>query len=182
MKKLIKAIVLASALIFPAFFAGNVYAAAISKSCGSCAIGTAPASHASYGVTNTTLCSVCHTLPAIPATPAKPGKPTIPAISATPAMPAAITVRPTSHDCDACIVGTAPGSVSAHKNVNVKMIACSLCHGATNVSTGSATGGHADDHRGTSGGHTDNHSGSPGNSEFGHSHKHDKKQHRDHSN
>ena len=170
MKNFIKAIALASVLALPTFFAGNVFAAAVSKRCGTCAVGTAPASHTSYGVTNTTLCSVCHTVPAIPATPGKPTKP------ATPAMPAAINIHPTSHGCDTCIVGTAPGSVSAHKNVNAKMIACSLCHGAKG-----GTGGHSDDHHsGTDNGHTDNHPGSPGNSDFGHSHKRDKNQHRNH--
>jgi uncharacterized membrane protein YgcG len=202
MKKIIKAIVLASAMALPAFFAGNTIAA---PSCGACVAGTAPASHTSYGVTNATLCTVCHVAPAIPATPAKPGKPTTPAIPATPAVPATggMTIHPTSHSCGACVNGTAPSSVSAHKNVNNTMTACAVCHssgstggtgsstggtgsstGGTGSSTGGTTNGHSDDHHGTTSGtasgHSDDNRSSTGNSDFGHSHKHNKKQHRDH--
>jgi hypothetical protein len=52
------------------------------------------------------------------------------------------------------------------------------------------TGGHADNDHGTkggtsggnAGGHHVDHDATPGNSEFGHSHKHDKEQHRNHDN
>ncbi|NOU00721.1 MAG: hypothetical protein HOO95_03990 [Gallionella sp.] len=222
MKKFIKAVVLASALALPTFFAGNAFAipscgtnctsasknphgyiAATPvncyschttsntgggnsggttggtltvkptfKSCGACAIGTAPAGVGAHkNVTAATLCSVCH-------------------ISGTAGGGttggSTVTVHPTTHSCGACVAGTAPGSVSAHKNVNNAMTACSFCHsGGSTGGTGSGnTGDHQDNGHGSPGGtagdHHDNHDGSPGNSDFGHSHKHDKKQHRDH--
>lgn len=171
MKQTIKSLVLAAALALPPFFSGNAFAI---PGCGKCAVGTAPASHATFGVTNTTRCSTCHTTPAIPASPGKPTTPAVPAIPATPG----INIYPTSHSCSACLAGTAPSSVSAHKNVNANMTACSVCHGAT----GGTTNGHSDSRYVTAGGHSDDHQSSPGNSDFGHSHKHDKKQHRGNDN
>ena len=130
-----------------------------SESCGTCAIGTAPAISAHKNVTSTTVCSVCHV---------GGGTSGVGNIG--------IKIRPTSHSCGTCMVGTAPSSVSAHKNVNTTNTLCTVCHGAT----GGTTGGHADDHHGSPSGYTNHRPVSPGNSEFGHSHKRDKKQHRDH--
>jgi hypothetical protein len=76
------------------------------------------------------------------------------------------------------LAGMAPASVSAHKNVNSTNTLCAVCHGVT----GGTTGGHSDEHHSSSGNHVGNRPDSPGNSEFGHSHKRDKKQHRDRSN
>lgn len=148
-----------------------------SKSCGACAVGTAPMGVGAHkNVTATTLCSVCHT-----------------STSTGGSSGGAVGIYPTTHSCGACVVGTAPGSVSAHKNVNANKTVCSVCH-----MTGT-TSGHTDNDHGTTGGHTDNdhgttggtgnhhdddhHQTSPGNSDFGHSHKHDKQSHdyrRDH--
>jgi hypothetical protein len=66
--------------------------------------------------------------------------------------------------------------------VNAKMIACSLCHGATVNSTGGTIDGHADDRHDTAGGRPDDQQSAPGKSDFGRSHKRDKKQNRNHDN
>lgn len=84
--------------------------------------------------------------------------------------------------CGACVIGTAPSSVSAHKNVNNTMTACAVCHNANPVA--GSIGGHpgemrSGDSRGSTdgtGGDRDNHPSSPGNSDFGRSHKYEKKQ------
>lgn len=177
MKKIIKTIVLISALAIPSLFASNALAI---PSCKQCVAGTAPASHTEFGVTNSTVCTTCHTKPATPAMPANPGNPTIPAYQATPAIPG-ITVHPTTHSCGACMIGTAPSSVSAHKNVNPKMIACAICH--SSGSAGNSTSKQTDKHNSTAGttdGYPGNKLNSPNNSNFGHSHKRDNKLHRDH--
>lgn len=190
MKSTLKTAALLVALAVPTCLASNVFAA-VNKSCGSCVYGAQPASHAGYGVTVNTPCSTCHNIPAKPASPAKPDKPTVPAIPATPAEVSSIHIYPTMHSCGTCVVGTAPSSVSAHKNVNFKMIVCAVCH-TSNLATGTSSTG---DKRNTADNHDmdedvgdhigkhlsrDNPPGSPGNSGFGHSHKQDKKPHRGH--
>jgi hypothetical protein len=187
MKHTIKFLAFAVVLALPTFFSANALAI---PNCGNCAVGTAPASHVTFGVTNTTLCSTCHSTPAIPATPATPGKPTTPAIPATPALPGT-AIYPTTHSCGACVIGSAPGSVSAHKNVNPKGTACAMCHiSGSTIGTGGGTtgelhkGNDIEDHQDPTGvkndGRADGGTGSKGNSDFGHSHKRDKKPHRDH--
>lgn len=143
---------------------------ATAESCGACAVGTAPKGVPAHkNVTATTLCSVCHITTTAGRSP--PG--------------GTVGIYPTTHSCDRCTVGTAPKSVSAHKNVNENKTACSVCH----ISS-SPTGSHIDDDHGVPGSNTgsrhdddDHRQISPGNSDFGHSHKHDKQPHdnrRDH--
>lgn len=145
------------------------------KSCGSCTVGTAPSGVGAHkNVTATTLCSVCHISTSTGGTDGSTG--------------GTVGIYPTRHSCGACVIGTAPGSVSAHKNVNANNTVCSACHlpSSTGGAGSGTTGGHTDNDHGTTGGSTGNHQGddnhqtSPGNSDFGHSHKHNNGQHRGH--
>jgi hypothetical protein len=96
------------------------------KSCGACAVGTAPMGVGAHkNVTATTLCSVCHT--GTGSTGGTGGS-----------TGGTMVVRLTKDSCGACAVGTAPMSVSAHKNVTATTV-CSVCH--TSTTTGGSTGG-----------------------------------------
>lgn len=143
------------------------------ESCGSCVIGTAPAGvPAHINVTPTTVCSICHISTYGNTSRSSSGT---------------IGIYPTTQSCGACVIGTAPSSVSAHKNVNMKEIVCAVCHTANSTVGSTSTGGSGN----TSGNHNrydDQHldgrpprnpQDSPGNSAFGHSHKQDKKSNRD---
>jgi hypothetical protein len=199
MKLTIKAIVLATTLALPTFFAGSAFAI---PACGSCVGGAQPASHASYGVTNSTLCTNCHTAAPAPAptpTPTPAPKPTPAPVTpvVTPPTTATVAIHATSKSCGACVKGTAPSSVSAHRNVNSTMTACVACHsggstsgtggstgstgstggstggtsGSTGGHTGGMTGGHSDDNHSTTGGSTSGHS--EHRSSGGKNHRHD---------
>ena len=144
-----------------------------SKSCGACTVGTAPAGVGAHkNVTATTVCSICHTSTTTGGTGGSTG--------------GTVGIYPTRHNCGTCVIGTAPSSVSAHKNVNANNTVCSDCHMPSSTGgTGGSTGGHHDNDHGTTGGttggnHDDDHQTSPGNSDFGHSHKHNNGQHRGH--
>ncbi len=97
-----------------------------SKSCGACAVGTAPGGVGAHkNVTATTLCSVCHT--STGSTGGTGGS-----------TGGTMVVRLTTESCGTCALGTAPMGVSAHKNVTSTTL-CSVCH--TSSTTGGSTGG-----------------------------------------
>jgi hypothetical protein len=168
MKLTIKSIVLAASLALPTFFAGNVFAQAAPSSCGA---NCTSASANPHGYTSgmTVNCYACHSMPVVTPTPTpKPTptptpKPTTPPV-VTPPATGAVTPHSTSKSCGACVKGTAPSSVSAHKNVNSTMTACSVCHGGSSTGgTGGGTTGGGTTGGGTTGGTTsgssdDNHS------------------------
>jgi len=155
---IMKAIVLASALALPAFFAGNAFA----TSCGACVPGTGPIlpvmDHTSINAAMMA-CTTCHTAAPVAPAPTPIATPApAPVVTASPApAPTAgtITVRRTSASCGACAIGTAPSSVSAHKNVNSTMTVCVACHSSnsTVVSAGGSSSGRTlsgmsgDDHK-----------------------------------
>lgn len=156
MKLNIKTLVLATALALPTFFAGNAFAAK-ALSCGT-ACTSANANPHGFVASVPTDCYSCHAKPTVtPPVVVVPPVVTPPVVTppvvtppVTPPATGNVTPRPTSHGCGSCVAGTAPGSVSAHKNVNSTSTACSVCHtsssssgngGATGGSTGGATTG-----------------------------------------
>lgn len=175
MKLTIKSIVLAASLALPTFFAGNAFAQAAPSTCGANCTSASANPHG-YTSAMTVNCYGCHSMPVTTPAPAPAPKPTVPPVvtppATTPPAAGAVTPRPTSKSCGACVKGTAPSSVSAHKNVNSTMTACAMCHGgsssggstggtggstgstggSTGGTTGGTTGGHADDHHGSTGG------------------------------
>jgi len=149
---IVKAAVLASVLSLPAILAGNAYAI---PSCGACVVGAQPASHTF--VTATTDCTTCHTATTTTTTTTS----TTNTNNTNTATTGTISVRPTTESCGACQIGTAPSSVSAHKNVNSTGTACYTCHssGSTSVASDS-TGGRTKMKRDSDDGHQTMASGS----------------------
>jgi len=138
-----KAAVLASLLSLPVILAGNAYAI---PSCGSCVVGAQPASHTF--VTATTDCMACHTATTTTTTTTTSTTNTNNTNTATTGT---ISVRPTTESCGACQIGTAPSSVSAHKNVNSTGTACSTCHSGSSTSVASDSSGGKTKMKGDSG-------------------------------
>jgi hypothetical protein len=182
MRKFIQAVVLASALALPTFFASNAFAipncgtnctsatknphgytAATPVNCYSCHTAGTTGGGIGGGVTGGTLtvkptsknCGAC----AVGTAPSGVGAHKNVTATTICSVCHVITstggtvgIYPTRHSCEACVIGTAPGSVSAHKNVNANSTVCSVCH------LPSSTGGIG----GSTGGHTDNDHGTTG--------------------
>ena len=127
----IKTLVLASALALPAMFAGNAFAI---PSCGSCVVGAQPSTHTF--VNSSTVCTTCHTASTTPTQTTTQTTTQAPVQTTT---TASITFRRTSESCGACQLGTAPSSVSAHKNVNSTGTACSTCHSSSSSTVASSS-------------------------------------------
>jgi hypothetical protein len=154
----LKAVVVASALGLTTFFAGNAFAI---PSCGACVVGAQPASHTF--VTATTNCASCHTVTQTTTTTAPTTTTTAPTTTTTAptttttaptttttASTGSISVRRTSESCGLCQIGTAPSSVSAHKNVNATGTACYTCHSSGSTSVASSGSGSRTSTRGES--------------------------------
>lgn len=142
-KLIIRAIIFAAATTLLSLFASSVFAIA---SCGACKPGTAPNTSVHSGVNASGMaCTNCHSAPAPTPTPAPTPIPTPKPTPAPTPMPGpgsgGVTVHPTSDGCGACVVGTAPGGVSAHANVNSTLTPCVICHRARPTVPGSTGGG-----------------------------------------
>ena len=123
-----KAIILTTAFAAPVLFAGNAFALNAPSTCGAACTQSSPNPH---GFTSMD-CYSCHSAPAPAPEPAP-----------APAPTGTVSIHATSDSCGSCMIGTAPSSVSAHKNVNSTMTACSACH--TSGSSSNNTGAHESD-------------------------------------
>jgi hypothetical protein len=194
MKLTIKSIVLAASLALPTFFAGNAFAQAAPSTCGANCTSASANPHGYTAAMGSVNCYSCHSKPVVVTPPpvvTPPKPPVVVPPVVTPPVTGTVTPHATSKSCGACVKGTAPSSVSAHKNVNSTMTACSACHGAssgggstggtggstggTGGSTGGTTGGttsghHSDDNHSTTGGSTSSHSDHHGSSGKKHGH------------
>ena len=126
--KTFKVLTLAAALAIPTFFAGNAFALNAPSICGNaCTLSdysNPKVPHGNYGMS---CYGSCHSLATTP-TPTPTPTPKPPVTTPTPPATGAVTPHATSKSCGACMKGTAPSSVAAHKNVNSTMTACAVCH------------------------------------------------------
>ena len=181
MKLTIKSIVLAASLALPTFFAGSAFALNAPSTCGGSCTAASSNIHG-YSAGMTVNCYSCHSMPVVVTPPpvvTPPKPPVVVPPVVTPPVTGTVTPHATSKSCGACVKGTAPSSVSAHKNVNSTMTACSACHGggstsgtggSTGGTTGGTTSGHSDDHHSTTVTHSDDSHGATSGSTSSNSH------------